>query len=633
MRAPENAIVGYDPEVPAVDLLAHPANARRHPGAQRDALRESLGRVGWVRAVKVNTRTGLVLDGHARVEEAITIGATVPVLYLDVEPIEEHYVLAHFDALAALATPDEAATAALLELAAPESSGLAALLAARAGPLQLDPPPPDPDDPPPPDPAASGEPDEERPSLADRFGVPPFSVLDASQPYWRAAAAEFSDCPPVPGRLDPVLVDLLFRWFAAPELPVVAAGLGCETVQWTAGRYRTPCLLIPVGPSVSDPEALTPIESHGGIAVKRDDVFVAGGQWGGKARSCWTLITTTPGCAGVVTAGSRQSPQVAIVAGIAAELGLPCAVHVPAAQVPDSPELAAARAAGAEVVEHRPGYNSVIVSRATRMAEERGWLDVPFGMETPAAVTATARQAAGVPADTERVVIAAGSAMSLAGVLTGLPARIPVLAVRVGADPADRLARFAPDGWADRCTLVDSELDYHQAAPTLTVGSLALDPIYEAKTIPFLRAGDLLWVVGLRGSSRPVPDPSPIPPGSCGLGLAGPGLAALSEADLSDAVSALVQAVGPDRFVVAILEAPTPIVGTDRDPAARLLSAFAAAGAPLYNELVAASSTRPASWRFPTGRRLPAGHRTVLVFTTGPGRNAADGCAPIDQES
>ena len=31
------------------------------------------------------------------------------------------------------------------------------------------------------------------------------------------------------------------------------------------------------------------------------------------------------------------------------------------------------------------------------------------------------------------------------------------------------------------------------------LGGLALDPYYEAKCVPYLRPGDLFWVVGRRG--------------------------------------------------------------------------------------------------------------------------------------
>jgi hypothetical protein len=43
-------------------------------------------------------------------------------------------------------------------------------------------------------------------------------------------------------------------------------------------------------------------------------------------------------------------------------------------------------------------------------------------------------------------------------------------------------------------------LDYHQHAPVAALGGLELDPVYEAKCLPFLRPGDLLWVVGRRAT-------------------------------------------------------------------------------------------------------------------------------------
>lgn len=75
---------------------------------------------------------------------------------------------------------------------------------------------------------------------------------------------------------------------------------------------------------------LTPVEElHGGVWAKRDDLFTVAGVSGGKARSCYYLATRDPSTKGLVTAGSRASPQVNIVAHIAAHLGLPCRVHTP----------------------------------------------------------------------------------------------------------------------------------------------------------------------------------------------------------------------------------------------------------------------------------------------------------------
>jgi len=249
---------------------------------------------------------------------------------------------------------------------------------------------------------------------------------------------------------------------------------------------------------------LTPVERWGGHLVKRDDAYVYAGQAGGKVRSCRTLAE---GATGLVTASSRTSPQALIVASIAQRLGIPARLHVPAA-AEDTETLARVRAFGAEVIEHRPGYNTVIVARAREDAAAQGMTLVPFGMECQQAVDATAAQVAALREhllEVRRIVMPVGSAMSLSGVLHGMSRAgfvVPVLGVRVGADPTERLQQWAPEGWEQLVTLVESGLDYHQAAPETDLGGLELDPWYEAKCLPFLQEGDLLWVVGNR-SPRP----------------------------------------------------------------------------------------------------------------------------------
>ena len=123
-----NRIVGSGEEAPD-QLVANPANWRTHPGPQRDALRGSLTEVGWVQQVMVNQRTGFVVDGHARVEEALSRGeATVPVIYVDLSPEEEALVLATLDPIGAMATRDDARLTALLAELQVDDAGLQALL-------------------------------------------------------------------------------------------------------------------------------------------------------------------------------------------------------------------------------------------------------------------------------------------------------------------------------------------------------------------------------------------------------------------------------------------------------------------------------------------------------------------------
>lgn len=247
---------------------------------------------------------------------------------------------------------------------------------------------------------------------------------------------------------------------------------------------------------------LTPVEHHGGVWVKRDDLFSVAGAPGGKARTCWHLATRDGHPDGLVTAGSRSSPQVNIVARIARELEVPCRVHTPRG-VP-GPEVAQAVRLGAVRVEQHPGYNTVLIKRAADDAHGRGWTLIPFGMETPAAVTQTAGQVANLPwPRIDRIVVPVGSGMSLAGILTGLRdwtlprGRPPVLGVVVGADPRRRLRRYAPPGWEDMVDLIDAGVPYDRATPA-TLDGIELDPIYEAKCLRFLEDRDLLWIVGVR---------------------------------------------------------------------------------------------------------------------------------------
>lgn len=265
----------------------------------------------------------------------------------------------------------------------------------------------------------------------------------------------------------------------------------------------------------SEERDLTPVETHGGYLVKRDDLFEIGGSRGGKVRSCLAYIEAHGPATGLITAGSRSSPQVNIVATIAKELGLPCRVHVPSGEM--TPELVAANDAGATVVQHKPGYNNVIIARARADAQETGYLEVPFGMECQEAVDATASQVANLPwGKFSRIVVPVGSGMTLAGILTGLDMYFPrpteemprVLAVAVGADAGERLERWAPKDYQQRVDWAKATVDYHTAIRK-SLGDLVLDPIYESKCVEHLQKGDLLWVVGIRATiapDRPVED-------------------------------------------------------------------------------------------------------------------------------
>lgn len=110
-------------------LLENPRNFRRHPEAQRAALRGILGEVGIADALLAReTPDGLMLiDGHLRREELPD--TELPVLVLDVTEEEADKILLTLDPLAAMAEMEGTAVRALLErLDWQAEDGLRALL-------------------------------------------------------------------------------------------------------------------------------------------------------------------------------------------------------------------------------------------------------------------------------------------------------------------------------------------------------------------------------------------------------------------------------------------------------------------------------------------------------------------------
>ena len=201
----------------------------------------------------------------------------------------------------------------------------------------------------------------------------------------------------------------------------------------------------------------------------------------------------------LVTAGSRSSPQVNIVASIGKHLGVPVIAHVPRGEL--FPEVQAAKNKGAEIIQHNAGYNNVIVARARECAIKNNACEIPFGMECEEAVLQTKLQVKTIPGDVKRIVVPVGSGMSLAGILHGIMEgnrKIEVVGIQVGADPIKRLNKYAPIFWERMVKIISSGMDYSLPIQKNLFCGIKLDPIYEAKCIPFLKKGDCLWIVGVR---------------------------------------------------------------------------------------------------------------------------------------
>jgi hypothetical protein len=116
--------------VAARELLDHDGNPRRHPQAQRDALRGVLEQVGIAAALVAyhSQRNGgrlTLIDGHLRKQD---FDLDWPVLVLDVTDPEADLLLATHDPLAALAEYDRPKLDALLQEVRAKSPAVVAML-------------------------------------------------------------------------------------------------------------------------------------------------------------------------------------------------------------------------------------------------------------------------------------------------------------------------------------------------------------------------------------------------------------------------------------------------------------------------------------------------------------------------
>lgn len=508
---------------------------------------------------------------------------------------------------------------------------------------------------------------------------------------------------------DPVLAELCYRWFSpdggsvldpfagGSVRGIVAAALGraytgidVSPEQLAENRRQAAEILPALASAACAPapeiggEELTPVELHGGYLVKREDAWSlrteAGLATGAKARTIARLLAAGD-YPGVITAGASISPQIERAALVAHALGRGCRIHTAALLAP-SPEISTAQGAGAEILGHSPGRLSVIRARFAADVElHPEWLALPYGMRLREYVEDVAAQVVNIPAEARRIVVPVGSGMTAAGILAGLRdagRALPVLGVRVGGDASSALDEFAP-GWREsgEIELVASPQPYAELARSIRLGELRLDPIYEAKCLPFLAEGDLLWAVGIRSSVAPAPiRPQIISPRwiegdsrdldallraapggedeSFDLLFSCPPYADLEKystdpRDLStldypaflasyrEIIAAAVGRLREDRFAVFVVGE----VRASRDPIGAYygfvpdtIAAFENAGARFYNEGILITSAGNAAVRvvrmFNSVRKLGKTHQNVLVFVKGDPRRATAAAGRIE---
>lgn len=168
----------HDEMVQIEKLIPHPRNPNKHPEKQIALLVKIIAAQGWRNPIVVSSRSGFITKGHARLEAAKILGCdAVPVDFQDYENEASEYA-------------DMIADNRIAELAEPSLPEIKDLLEELdTGDFDMD---------------LTGFDDKEiedlmsqfyqddnisvdvaHKTLAERFIVPPFSVLDARQGYWQ----------------------------------------------------------------------------------------------------------------------------------------------------------------------------------------------------------------------------------------------------------------------------------------------------------------------------------------------------------------------------------------------------------------------------------------------------------------
>ena len=277
---------------------------------------------------------------------------------------------------------------------------------------------------------------------------------------------------------------------------------------------------------------LTPVEDHGGIYYKRDDMFCPYGDVnGGKVRQTRLLFSKYAGphggWPGVVAAVSVHSPTGPVISRVAKHFHTPCIIAV-GGTTPENldklPMMRLSKHFGAEVrIVAGHGMKNAITARVNEICKETGYHNIDFShhiySDADLMFDTNAEQVQNIPDELDVLVMSLGVGIQFACVLKGLKKYNKkvkkIIGVQVGPD-----RRKLIDGYLNQNPLTEPRFDleyelvqYKSAysKPEIQqVGDFYLDDIYEAKAHKWmlnnidLNQKILFWCVGRRLTSGEV---------------------------------------------------------------------------------------------------------------------------------
>lgn len=249
---------------------------------------------------------------------------------------------------------------------------------------------------------------------------------------------------------------------------------------------------------------LSPIELVDGVYLKRNDKLTIYDVNGGKAQGAYYLIQEAKrlGKKGVVSCGSRHSPQCKLVGKISYYEGVDCHLFLPIGPETDT-IVEVSKLSNCTLHRLNKGYTSQIIKGARDFSILNDYYLIPFGMKCKENINIIAKQCANIPNTIKRVVVPIGSGVTFCGVLKGVhdyKLNCEVIGVQTGALSEDFINQNKPILNSVKYKIYTFEpnlipKDRYATMVDASIGDVKLNPIYEAKCREFIQPGDLFWIV------------------------------------------------------------------------------------------------------------------------------------------
>ena len=270
------------------------------------------------------------------------------------------------------------------------------------------------------------------------------------------------------------------------------------------------------------PDDITPVEEHGGILMKRDDLFAPFGEGtvnGGKLRQCFYLVDKIKDdYKGLISCCSIYSPQAPITASVGRHFGMPVTIFYGGTTKERAiqmrmPNITMRYGAKMEIAS-KSGIHSILYMKAKKYASENDYFVVDYGfniMEYPdILIDKVANQVVNIP-DVDNLVITCGSGITATSIMLGIKKyKKKIGNIWLIATAPDRtkfinntLKAYDAEMPFNMVDLFHKKGFVYERGVDVSVDGIKLHPNYEAKTYSWLKNNKLngsilLWVVGAK---------------------------------------------------------------------------------------------------------------------------------------